>query len=270
MKRICAAVVVVTLGCQGRRDRVETTPVHNATPSAPTPYQPTAEEIAEGEATALAMMQAEAAKDGSIVVRGLPMIPPQSRWMERIRAGGNPIIVAMAGRVTVSPFFQPEPGVWEYVVLEDGVFSLPIIGDTLPTASESETNLPGGRKVTTASVHITQKSTGEIADVGVIPWALPEPGHTIDADLDIYMAGEIALTGLTLDKAIHGPVGGAPGLLATAKGKVAGIDYQAMLWKIYLPESKRVLSYSVYSATPSDLRVTGEMMLKWFTVGNPP
>jgi hypothetical protein len=99
---------------------------------------------------------------------------------------------------------------------------------------------------------------------------LPEPGHTVETDLDLLMAGEIGLAGLTLGKAIHGPVGGAPGLLATARGKVASIDYQAMLWKIYLPESKRVISYSVYSPTPEDLGTTGERMLKLFTVGDVP
>jgi hypothetical protein len=161
--------------------------------------------------------------------------------------------------------------VWEYIVRDkDGAFSLPIIGDTLPAASERQSNLPGGRQVTTSSVRITTRASGAFADVAVIPWALPEPGHTVDTDLDVYMAGEIASTGLTLDKAVHGPVGGAPGLLATAGGTVAGLPYQALLWRIYLPASKVVLAYSVYSPTPSDLRTTGEMMLKMFTVENSP
>ena len=84
------------------------------------------------------------------------------------------------------------------------------------------------------------------------------------------MAAEIGATGLTLDRAVHAPIGGAPGLLAAASGKIAGIPYQALLWKIYLPDSKLLLSYSVYSATPSDLRTAGEMMLKMFTVGPQP
>jgi hypothetical protein len=51
---------------------------------------------------------------------------------------------------------------------------------------------------------------------------------------------------------------------------VSGIDYQAMLWKIYLPETKRVIAYSVYSTAPEDLRATGDMMLKLFKVGEAP
>lgn len=251
-------------------------PVSNAASAAPvsaapaSPPMPSADDIARGEAMAMAMAQAEAAKDGSIVVKGLPTIPPQSKWEARIRAGGNPIVVAMTGEVIVSPFYQPSPGLWEYVVQENGVFALPIIGDTLPTADQGPSNLPGGRTVPSWRVHIARKTSGALAHVVVIPWPLPEQGHTVDEDLDMYMAGEIAATGLTLGKAIHGPVGGAPGLLATAKGKIAGIEYQAMLWKIYLPEAKRVIAYSVYSTAPEDLRETGEMMLKWFRVGNAP
>ena len=275
MKLTCAALVIA-LGSQGCRDHADTLPVGNTVPSTPTSSpvaapMPSAADIAAGEAMALAMAKAEAAKDGSIVVKGLPFIPPQAKWEARIRAGGNPIIVAMAGKLVVSPFFEPSPGIWEYIVTQEGgAFSLPIESDTLPIASEVQTNLPGGQQVTTPTVHATLGATGEISDVGVTPWALPEPGHTVDMDLDICMAAEIGATGLTLDRAVHAPIGGAPGLLAAASGKIAGIPYQALLWKIYLPDSKLLLSYSVYSATPSDLRTAGEMMLKMFTVGPQP
>jgi len=268
MKRTCAVLLVVVLGCQSRRDHAKPTPMSNAA-SAVAPM-PSAAEIAATEAALRAAAAEEAEKEGKIYVPGLPFIPPQSEWENRILNGSDPIIVAIAGKVMVVPFFQPSPGVWAYIVQENGVFSLPIIGDTLPVGSEAQTSLPGGRQVTTPSVRITRSATGALAYVSAIPWALPEPGHTVETDLDLLMAGEIGLTGLTLDKAIHGPVGGAPGLLATARGKVAGIDCQAMLWKIYLPESKRVISYSVYSPTPGDLRTTGEMMLKFFTVGDVP
>jgi hypothetical protein len=255
MKRTHGVLVVLLLGgCQARHEHAERAPVSNAAlAAAPVPSAP-------------ARAAAAAAAGGNIYVAGLPSIPPQSEWETRIRNGDDPIVVAMAGNVKVVPFYQPSPGVWEYIVQENGVFSLPIIGDTLPVARETQTHLPGGRQVTTTSVQVTRPSVGELTDVAVIPWALPEPGHTIETDLEIYMAGEVGLTGLTVDKAVHGRIGGAPGLLVTAGGKVAGTHCQALLWKIYLPAFKRVISYSVYSTVPADLRTAGEMMLKWFTV----
>lgn len=265
MNRTSAVLLLVVLGCRSGDDHAAIAPVNRTSPAVAS--RPNAAEIAAREVAFRAELAEATVKVGKSDRPPPPFIPPQSTWAARIRNGGPPIVVAKAGNIFVVPFFQTSPGVWAYVVQENGVFSLPIIGNTLPVSSEAPTLLPDGREVTTSAVRLIS-TTRQVALVATIPWELPDLGDTVEADLDTLMATEIKALGLTVVKATHGPVGGAPGLLVKARGKYAGAECEARLWKIYLPKFKRVLSYSLFSPDPVALRISTVMMNELFKVGD--
>lgn len=257
-------LLLVALGCGSGDDHPAIAPATNTAPATTTaPVVATRSrrpKIASYEAA-----WAVVTKFRKFSTPGLPFMLPQSVWEAQIRDGGAPIVVGVTGKVFVVPFFQTSPGVWAYVVQEDGVFSLPIFGDTMPVVSRERARFRDGRQMTLSSVGI-RSTTGQRSVIAVVPWALPMPGETLESTLEIFMSDEIRAVGVTLDTVDHRLVGGVPGLLATAHGKVNGIECQAMIWRIYLPTSKRVIGYSVYSPNPGDLRMAGAMMRDLFEV----